>query len=108
MSNDAAKVERELQAKAVACYQRGNWVQAERVCRFLMDSGILHPAVYTILGAVAAHVGEYSLAMRYIDEALRIDPAFEPAKVHRIAVGEKAARALQPEGNGGTRPRYLL
>jgi len=108
MSNDAAKVERELQAKAVACYQRGNWVQAERVCRFLMDSGILHPAVYTILGGVAAHVGEYSLAMRYIDEALRIDPAFEPAKVHRIAVSEKTARALQPEGNGGTRPRYLL
>ncbi len=108
MSNDAAKMEREYLAKAVACYQKGNWVQAERVCRFMTDKGILHPAIYTILGGVAAHVGEYSLATRYFDEALRIDPAFEQAKAQRIVVSEKAAQALQPNGNDGKRPRYLL
>jgi len=91
MSNSKNEEAQALLSMALACYDRGNWVQAEHLCRLMLDRGLRHPVAYTLLGKVAAHVGETTRATRYFDQAGEINAEWEQDKL----------AAAQ-------RPRYLL
>jgi tetratricopeptide (TPR) repeat protein len=93
----------ELFDQAVGCQQRGDWLQAERLYRQMIDAQRAHLApadpehatVYNNLGIVLAMQGKFTEACASFREALRVDPG------HAGALNN-LGNALQDSGQSAT------
>jgi len=88
---------RQLISVAQYKFQEGNLPLAELLCRELLDSGFDHPAVFSVLGGIAAQVGMPEFAHRYVRQALDRDPVFDLALRERDALAKSEGMQIADE-----------
>ena len=84
--------------RAVAAYERGDWVAAERVCRAVLDADADHFDALHLCGIVAARSGRTQEAADLLQRAVSVNANSANAHYHRgVALGDlqRHAEALE-------------
>jgi len=99
-----------LQNLAVAYRETGRLAEAERTLTSIVNSGELYAPAYNELGMLWVQKGNQTTALRFFEQAAKLDPIFQLnlARLHRMMGNyEKARSAFQTFlGAASTRPSY--
>jgi 2-polyprenyl-3-methyl-5-hydroxy-6-metoxy-1,4-benzoquinol methylase/Flp pilus assembly protein TadD len=84
----AAKAD-DIYAEAISHYRKGEFVQAENLCRLALSRDARHLRSLVLLGDIAQQAGRNKLAVKLLNQALALDPT-DAAAHDNIAIAYQA------------------
>ena len=91
---------------AAAHIKKGNFVLADFICRDILAVAPGHAVALNLIGAIAAQLGLYDIAITHFEMALAGARPFLPAKDNLAKI--RIAQARAPRSHVRTSPQFLL